>query len=187
MATMDFRWIEAGRLAGCSMPGMFAETSADLAHLRGQGIHHLVSLTESPLEPVPESGLVFHHFPIDDMGVPQPRATESLCRNIVRWLAAEQPVAVHCKAGIGRTGTILACCLVAKGFGTRAAISAVRRVNRLYVQTDGQERFVGHFEEHFLSSGSQNSRSAEGSIHDGGAYPNGLPRLRLKLPTESAS
>lgn len=182
MARMDFRWIETGRLAGCSMPGMFDDLSSDLRRLRQQGIRHLVSLTETPLGVPRRPELQLHHFPIDDMGVPQPRATEALCRDILGWIDRDEPVAVHCKAGIGRTGTILASCLVCGGRSAQEAIAEVRKVNRLYMQTESQECFIRHFEEHVSTEPAETLTS---SMLDSGKYPNGLPRMRLKLPTES--
>lgn len=184
MARMDFRWVAKDRLAGCSLPGMFDELSNDLERLQEEGVRHLVSLTESALEPVPEDrdGLRFHHFPIDDMGVPQPRKTESLCRDILRWADRGEPVAVHCKAGIGRTGTILACCLVTEGESAEDAVRRVRRVNSHYIQTEGQEAFLRHYEEYLRTDGTPDEADGSADTH-----PSGLPRLRLKPPTTDAS
>ena len=52
-------------------------------------------------------------------------------------------VAVACMGGVGRTGTVAACALVAAGWEPAAAIARVREVRHpLAVETEAQERFV---------------------------------------------
>lgn len=175
MARIDFRWIRDGRLAGASKPGLFDDLEDDLAFLSGRGVRLVVTLTETALDAgrAPE-GVDFLHFPIEDMGVPTPRDTFALCVRILLSIEKDRPVAVHCKAGLGRTGTILACCLVTDGVEPEHAIRQIRLVNPNYIQTQSQERFVRHYRDHlrregFLEGDDTSQKGPE------------LPPLRLSL------
>lgn len=61
-----------------------------------------------------------------------------------------QPVAVHCRAGYGRTGTMLACYLVAvEGYSAADAITETRRRRSWSIETEQQEQAVIDFEKNF--------------------------------------
>jgi atypical dual specificity phosphatase len=85
------------------------------------------------------------HFPIRDMGIPDVDAAWSMCWRICGWIDAAQPTVLHCRAGLGRTGTMLACVMVARGFEAGAAVRKVRTVNPRYIQTQDQFDFVERF------------------------------------------
>ena len=72
---------------------------------------------------------------------------ESTVRDIVQRLEQGQNVVVHCRGGLGRTGTVTACVLVALGrHSADEAIGAVRQTRKGTVQTREQEDFVRLFE-----------------------------------------
>ena len=141
----SFEWILAGKLAGAGRPGLMGSLDDELRWLRAVGIRLVVSLTRKPLELPPECGLRGLHFPIPDMGIPTPRAAMELCSDVLAAMARSEPVVLHCKAGLGRTGTMLAATLVSLGDDAERAISAVRRVSTYYIQTPSQEQFVHHY------------------------------------------
>ena len=90
-------------------------------------------------------------FAIKDMGVPQEAESErfeTFVQDVVQRLEQGQTVVVHCRGGLGRTGTVAACVLVVLGYHSAdEAIDAVRAARRGTVQTRDQEDFVRRFEE----------------------------------------
>ncbi len=144
-----FQWIDAPRLAGMGWPGLLGDQETDLVAIASAGVSMLVSLTEQPFdrETLRAVGIVGRHFPIVDMRVPAIGPTARLCRDIERAVASGEGVAVHCRAGLGRTGTVLAAYLVWCGTAPDAAIATLRGLRRGFIQTQQQERFVHQFAE----------------------------------------
>jgi predicted protein tyrosine phosphatase len=61
-------------------------------------------------------GIQFHAFPITDMGVPVSRkASVALIRQLDNALTEGKSIVVHCRQGIGRSGLVAACLLMASG------------------------------------------------------------------------
>lgn len=144
-----FHWILSNRLAGMGVPGLLGEVSSDLEAIARAGITRLISLTETafPLDELRHYGIQGRHMPIPDMGVPAIGKTATLCRAIERDMERGEGVAVHCRAGIGRTGTILASALVWIGRTPDDAIAEIRSIAPAYIQTQSQLQFVHRFAE----------------------------------------
>jgi atypical dual specificity phosphatase len=150
-----FRWIVSGALAGSAQPGLLADLADDVEFLRSCHIARIVTLTSEPLAAsVAAAGFELIHFPIMDMGIPTPRACAQLCAALLEQLHA-RPVLLHCRGGLGRTGTIAACCLVSLGHTPEAALAQVRGVNPNYVQTGAQAQFIAHYEKYLKTNGSR--------------------------------
>jgi atypical dual specificity phosphatase len=149
-----FHWVIKGRLGGMQRPGLLRDEDDDLKALSSLGAQYLVSLTEEafPPERLAKYGVVGIHFPIVDMGVPELQAAAQLIASINRRVDAGMPTILHCKAGLGRTGTLLACLLVFRDFTAVAAINEVRCVNPRYIQSDEQLQFISQFAEYLESN-----------------------------------
>lgn len=139
-----FKWLRPGALAGMPAPGVMDPLDYDLELIRDAGISHLITLTEEPLpaESVRRQGLESVFFPIPDMGAPEIEATADLCRRVAELLNQGHAVGYHCKAGLGRTGTLLAAQLLFEGADARAALARVRAIEPGWVQSDRQEQFL---------------------------------------------
>ena len=134
----NFGWILPGRLAGMARPRV---GSAD--ELVGQGIGAVLTLTEAPPPAeLAERGLLVAHEPVQDFEPPPPE-TIARCVAFARKSWNEgKAVVVHCHAGYGRTGTVLAALLVAEGVSPRDAIETVRALRPGSVETPEQEEAV---------------------------------------------
>ena len=143
----DFYWALPGLLGGMQQPGLLGNVQEDIVALKEFGVAVVVNLTEKPLftDELEALGVRSVHFPIPDMGVPEFQPSFDLCRRISSWIDLAQCTVLHCRAGLGRTGTIIACVLVYRGQGAIQAIETVRKINPRYIQTDQQLAFVEQF------------------------------------------
>jgi atypical dual specificity phosphatase len=143
MAAPGFSWIDRPHLAALAMP----ESAEDLAWLRRQGIQVLISLTETPLPRhwVNDAGLMSVNVPVPDMEPPSERQFDHILETIRKANEAGMGVAIHCAAGLGRTGTVLAAYFVAGGLSSRDALEKVRDLRPGSVETVDQERAIERF------------------------------------------
>lgn len=135
-----FSWIDKPLLAALARPAGVE----DLAWLREQGIEILLSLTEERprRDWIEEAGLLVDHVPLEDMEPPEQDQLERCVSTIVRANERRMGVAVHCGAGLGRTGVVLAAYFVARGLTATNAIARIRRLRPGSIETDEQAAAV---------------------------------------------
>jgi protein-tyrosine phosphatase len=155
-------WIDVatpGRLGLTLCPGRRdrdRSLDADLAALAAASVELLVcmlpadELERHGVADLPAAaerhGLRFVHAPVLDQGVPTPARAAALVRAIDEELRAGRDVVIHCLGGLGRSGTLAACVLVAHGLDPDAAIAAVRRARGpRAIESERQARFVRAF------------------------------------------
>ncbi len=140
MPPLGFSWVDEPHLAGLARPG----SPDDLRWLRKNGIEVLVSLTEDPLPRpwVNDAGLLAVHVPVQDLTAPTERQFEVVLETVLRAKRSGMGAAVHCLAGLGRTGTVLAGYFVATGMDPEEAILKVRSMRPGSIETGEQERAI---------------------------------------------
>jgi hypothetical protein len=136
----------------------------EIAGWRLEGIDIVVSLLEP--EEVHELGLQreahlcgehaieFISFPVPDRGVPESmREAAALARLLAIRISEGKAVAVHCRAGIGRSSVIAACALVCSGTSPIVAFELIGKVRGVRVpDTDGQRDWVVAFREAIVTT-----------------------------------
>lgn len=141
-----FTWLIQNKLAGCRGP----RNIEDLKSLKDAGVNCLIRLADidetfvSSTE-VAEAGLEDYHEPVPDYCPPSQAQLDRLVLYIDRKVNEGKRVAVSCRAGVGRTGTVLACYLVYKGLDYESALAQVRRNRPGSVKTLQQENAVKRY------------------------------------------
>jgi atypical dual specificity phosphatase len=152
----DGNWLIPARLLACAYPW----GQDGLSNLALRGISVIVNLHERGHEParLARLGLTEIHLPVPDLTPPTPDQLSEGVAAISQALESGQSVAVHCAAGLGRTGTLLASFLVAHGMEPPAAIAQIRALRPGSVETAGQVAAVEAF-----ARASREQTSAAGS------------------------
>ena len=140
----SFSWLIEGEIGGMGRP---LDLRKDLEFFQDEGIGGIVSLTETPLQQalIDEFGIEYRHIPIADYTAPSASQIEEFVAFVRGMSRRNKAVVCHCFAGKGRTGTMLACYLVAKGRSAKDAISEVRRARPGAIETSSQEEAIEYY------------------------------------------
>ena len=153
-------WIElsaAGRIAISARPRAEDWLETEVGEWKASGLDMVVSLLESDevselglqreAELCRSSGIEFLSFPIPDRGVPEDEAEMlQIASSIASGIADGRSVAIHCRAGIGRSSMIAACALICSGIEAGDALARIKTARGLTVpDTDEQREWVMAF------------------------------------------
>ena len=157
-------WVIPGVLAGMPMPfihpdrrlaggGTLTAFDDELSALHSAGVRAVVSLLNIPGDAsiYESSGFAFLCLPVPDGGAPTMEQTEKFVHFVIQQRQQQRPVAVHCEAGLGRTGTVLATFLISQGDNAETAIKKVRAVEKVAVETLKQIHFLEKYAERVQS------------------------------------
>ncbi len=141
MQNMNFGWVLENELAGSQGP----VNLQDLFFLYQQGVRAVIRM-EARTIPANTGGyvdIVDMYEPVRDFTAPAQGQIDQMVKFIDEQAVwNDRPVVVSCYAGIGRTGTVLACYLVSCGSEPADAIIEVRRRRPGSIQTPEQEAAV---------------------------------------------
>ena len=110
-----------------------------------------------------KEGITWFHLPINDVDVPDADWERSwaLASPILHRLLADRGrVLVHCRAGLGRAGTVAAVLLAEEGVHAPEAIAIVRAARPGAIQTQKQEEYVVDKAERFAAAFADRAKGA---------------------------
>ena len=139
----NFSWLIPEKLAGSAIPTSFEE----IKWVLDEGIKSIVTIREEPLDDDWIKNVNYLHVMSNDMSVPEFDDLTFAVDFIHKRLNEKEPVMVHCLAGLGRTGTILASYLVKyENMSADEAIEKVRKIRPGSIQSYPQEEMIFRFE-----------------------------------------
>lgn len=155
MEELNFSWLIPGEVAGHRAP----ISEEDLRYLKHKGIkalvrmaeHHKAKVTGDQIEKL---GFTDCHEPVPDFTAPSQDQIDKIIAFIKQFTANKKPVGVSCIGGIGRTGTILACYLVARGHPAEASMEEVKHKRGAGIETDEQKEAVRTYAKRLVSASS---------------------------------
>ena len=138
-----FVWVEQGRLAGSGYPA----SRGQVEWVSANGIDVILTLTRDPLPKAWTDGLGIsvEHVPMADHAPPDSNALDECARFLEERLGAGNKVLVHCLAGEGRTGCVLAAYLIrSRGVDAAEALRELREKKPEFVEL-AQEKAVSDY------------------------------------------
>ena len=139
----NFSWIIENKLAGSAIPTSIDEVQWAIE----QGVKSIVTIREDPLDDDWVKDVNYLHVSSNDMGVPEFADLTFAVDFIHRRITNSEPVMVHCLAGMGRTGALLACYLIKyQKMSANEATEKVREERPGSIQSYPQEEIIFRFE-----------------------------------------
>lgn len=135
MTTYDLQWVTEQLAVG---PAPLSYD--DLTVIRNAGIAAIVNLGSEIAELTTierESGFEVFFLPVEDDAAPDAAELETALQWLDEALYLDKKVLVHCRFGVGRTGTFIASYLIRRGFGLKLAekqLKGVRSMPTSYAQ-----------------------------------------------------
>ena len=148
----NFSWVIDGKLAGSGLPMTYSQFFWLIKH----GIKTIITVREVPLpsnwftdsiKNIDSDNINYLHLSVEDFGAPSIEEIDSTVDYIQRQIDNRKPVMVHCAAGKGRTGTILAAYLLKnENLTAEQAIKKIRNLRPGSIQSNIQEITISIYE-----------------------------------------
>ncbi len=139
----NFSWIIEEKLAGSAIP----TSKEEVDWVKQEGVKSIVTIREEPLEDEWIKDVSYLHVNSNDMGVPEFNDLVFAIDFMHRKIEENKPVMVHCLAGLGRTGTLLACYLIKyENMSADDAVQKVREERPGSIQSFSQEEIIHKFQ-----------------------------------------
>lgn len=126
-------WIVEGKLYACRYP----RTAKDWDTLVRHRVTTVINLHAEPH--LSTRGIAQEHMYVPNFCAPSVSHVEHV---LAILNDPNQVVAIHCLAGLGRTGTMAACYLVSQGMTAQQAMDHVRQCRPGSIESRVQEQFV---------------------------------------------
>ena len=151
-----------GKLGLCACPGTLLDSNNQIIGIentlnifKNHQIDIIVSLLETSelkllgcdnlTKEIKLNNFVWFHFPITDFDIPTKNSLSELnllLSELEKFLKKEKNIIIHCKAGLGRTGTIASLLLTKLGLSTKNAVHYIRKYRPGSIDTNEQKNFV---------------------------------------------
>ncbi len=144
-----FQWLIKGILGGAPRPGIIRDAEQDIYDLERVGTKLLITLNESwapPIKTLQAHGMESFQMKFSDIHVPSFEQAAELCALVDDSLSDHRPCVYHCRAGHGRTGTMLAAQLVYYGTSADSAVAQTRARHASWIDNPTQLDFLAQFE-----------------------------------------
>ena len=148
----NFSWVLDGKLAGSGLPMTYSQFFWLIKH----GIKTIITVREVPLPSnwftesinnIDRDNVNYLHLRVEDFGSPSIEEIDSTVEYIQNQIDNKKPVMVHCAAGKGRTGTILAAYLLKnENLTAEQAIKKIRNLRPGSIQSNIQEMTIFMYE-----------------------------------------
>jgi atypical dual specificity phosphatase len=146
----NFSWVAEGKLAGSGLP----VTQDEFKWVLDKGIKSIVTVREVPLPSrwIDGTDIDYLHLMVEDYGVPNMEVLDEAVNYIDKKIQSGKPVLVHCAAGKGRTGALLAAYMIKKeNLTAEQAIEQIRLMRPGSVQSVTQETALSMYEKYVRS------------------------------------